>query len=227
MAPFLLFALLLGSACSGHGLTVWPKPTSVTDTGVTYQLDGASFDFKPTGLDSELLQNAMRRYAGMIFGRRPAASAEQQAQLDLLETMRAAGTLSERELTELRGRLLRAQNGTELPESAIAAATIAGCDIDVTSDEAAKTLETDESYTLTIAAPRIKLSAPTVFGAIYGLETLSQLVEDTVFVNGTTIADKPRYAFRATMIDTSRHFYPLEAIFMHIDAMAYSKMNVL
>jgi hypothetical protein len=29
------------------------------------------------------------------------------------------------------------------------------------------------------------------------------------------------------MIDTSRHFYPLEVILQHIDAMAYTKMNVL
>lgn len=227
MVPISLLLLLIGFVSGGHGLTVWPKPTSAKDTGVTYMLDGASFDFKPTGLDSELLQNAMRRYAGIIFGRRPAASAEQQAQLELLESMRAAGTLSEGELADLRGRLLGAQRGDAKPTELNSTATIAGCDIDVSSDEAAKTLETDESYTLTIAPPRIKLSAPTVFGAIYGLETLSQLVEDTVFVNGTTITDKPRYAFRATMIDTSRHFYPLEAILMHIDAMAYSKMNVL
>ena len=99
--------------------------------------------------------------------------------------------------------------------------------------------------------------ARAVFGAIYALETLSQLVENSVFVNGTKITDKPRYAFRvrvlatfalpcarlllpggpalpaspsrrqATMIDTSRHFYPLEVILQHIDAMAYTKMNVL
>ena len=29
------------------------------------------------------------------------------------------------------------------------------------------------------------------------------------------------------MIDTSRHFYPVEVILQHIDAMAYSKFNVL
>ena len=36
---------------------------------------------------------------------------------------------------------------------------------------------------------------------------------------GTTITDFPRYQFRATMIDTSRHFYPVEVILQHLDAM--------
>ena len=46
-------------------------------------------------------------------------------------------------------------------------------------------------------------------------------------MNGTVIEDKPRYQFRATMIDTSRHYYPVEVILQHVDAMAYSKFNVL
>ena len=52
------------------------------------------------------------------------------------------------------------------------------------------------------------------------MESLSQLVESGFTVNGTTVTDKPRYAFRAIMIDTSRHFYPLTAIKQNLDAMA-------
>jgi hypothetical protein len=54
----------------------------------------------------------------------------------------------------------------------------------------------------------------------HNVAMLRQLVENGMAVNGTTITDKPRYAFRATMIDTSRHYYPLEALFQHVDAMA-------
>lgn len=72
---------------------------------------------------------------------------------------------------------------------------------------------------------KVEIRAGRAAGAIYGLETLSQLVENGVFVNGTKITDKPRYAFRATMIDTSRHFYPLEALFQHVDAMAVRRHN--
>ena len=64
------------------------------------------------------------------------------------------------------------------------------------------------------------------FGAVYGLETLSQLTDRGTFVPGTTIVDFPRYQFRATMIDTSRHYYPLPVILQHLDAMSYSKFNV-
>ena len=41
------------------------------------------------------------------------------------------------------------------------------------------------------------------------------------------IKDSPRFAFRGTMIDTSRHFLSLSTILQHVDAMAYNKFNVL
>ena len=62
---------------------------------------------------------------------------------------------------------------------------------------------------------------------MYALETLSQLVRDGLSIDGTEITDRPRFAYRGTMIDTARHYYPIVAIQMHIDAMAYAKMNVL
>ena len=86
---------------------------------------------------------------------------------------------------------------------------------------------TQQSYNLTVSAPTVVVHANTVFGAMYALESFSQLVDRGTFVNGTTIVDHPRYQFRATMIDTSRHYYPVEVILQHIDAMSYSKFNVL
>jgi len=97
----------------------------------------------------------------------------------------------------------------------------------VTSVDETLNLQTDQSYVLSIASPTIEISAPTVFGALNGLESLSQLVDAGTSVNGTLIHDFPRYQFRATMIDTSRHFYPVEVILQHLDAMAYTKFNVL
>ena len=41
------------------------------------------------------------------------------------------------------------------------------------------------------------------------------------------IADKPRFAHRGIMIDTSRHFIGLAGILRAIDAMSYTKLNVL
>jgi hypothetical protein len=60
-------------------------------------------------------------------------------------------------------------------------------------------LEMDESYTLTIQAPRATLTAPSVWGALRGLETFSQLVESAatgggLTVSPTVITDSPRCA---------------------------------
>ena len=116
---------------------------------------------------------------------------------------------------------------TPVDAAAFAASTITGVDVNVASNDETLSLETDQSYNLTVVAPTITIHANTVYGALYGLETLSQLVDRGTFVNGTTIVDFPRYQFRATMIDTSRHYYPKEVILQHLDAMSYSKFNVL
>jgi len=105
--------------------------------------------------------------------------------------------------------------------------TIMGATVNVTSSDESLSLETDQSYRLQITSPEIYIEASTVYGALNGLESLSQLVYRGLYVNGTVIQDKPRYQFRATMIDTSRHYYPIEVILQHLDAMAYSKFNVL
>lgn len=81
---------------------------------------------------------------------------------------------------------------------------------------------------LEVAAPRIQIKASTVYGAIYALESLVQLLDAGAnSINGTVIYDKPRFAFRATMIDTARHWYPIPAIKQHLDAMSAVKMNVM
>ena len=76
-------------------------------------------------------------------------------------------------------------------------------------------------------AQRASIEANSVYGAMHALESFSQLVDRGSLVNGTVIVDKPRYAFRAVMIDTARHWYHKTVIFQHLDAMAYAKMNVL
>lgn len=96
----------------------------------------------------------------------------------------------------------------------------------------------DESYELKVPDPDAPyyayLKAKSVYGALYGLETLSQLClpnftrrKVIVPMAPWTIIDQPRFSYRGLLIDTSRHFQPLEMIKKVIDAMAYSKLNVL
>ena len=73
-------------------------------------------------------------------------------------------------------------------KQATAGATITGGDVNVASSDESLTLETDESYTLTIAAPRAKITAKTVYGAMHGMETFAQLVDRGVFVDGASVA---------------------------------------
>nr|XP_033490046.1 beta-hexosaminidase subunit alpha isoform X1 [Epinephelus lanceolatus] len=90
--------------------------------------------------------------------------------------------------------------------------------------------DSSERYNLSVCAGQASLNAQTVWGALRGLETFSQLVyEDdfgTYFVNKTEIDDFPRFQFRGILLDTSRHYLPVKAILKTLDAMAYSKFNV-
>ncbi len=88
----------------------------------------------------------------------------------------------------------------------------------------------DESYRLVINDKQAKLTAATTVGAMRGLETLLQLLEgdrDGAFFPAVTINDRPRFAWRGLLIDSARHFQPLDVIRRNLDAMASVKMNVL
>lgn len=87
----------------------------------------------------------------------------------------------------------------------------------------------DESYTLKIANNHIEIRAKNDVGAMYGLQTLLQLltVKNNAYVfPELKISDAPRFAWRGLMIDAARHFMPVDVIKRNLDAMAYVKLNV-
>ena len=87
----------------------------------------------------------------------------------------------------------------------------------------------DESYSLQVTAQGADLSAPTTLGVMRGLQTFLQLVEITpqgYAVPAVAIQDKPRFPWRGLMIDSSRHFMPVEVIKHNLDGMAAVKLNV-
>lgn len=87
----------------------------------------------------------------------------------------------------------------------------------------------DESYTLEISSTKATLEAPTALGAMHGLQTFLQLVENTpagFAVPTVSIQDAPRFAWRGLMIDSGRHFIPLDVIKRNLDAMEAVKLNI-
>ncbi|XP_016430472.1 beta-hexosaminidase subunit beta-like [Sinocyclocheilus rhinocerous] len=91
-------------------------------------------------------------------------------------------------------------------------------------------LQTDESYELSVDEPSAVLKAANVWGALRGLETFSQLVYEDDYgvnnINKTDISDFPRFAHRGILLDSSRHFLPLKVILANLEAMAMNKFNV-
>lgn len=87
----------------------------------------------------------------------------------------------------------------------------------------------DESYRLTVTSNRIAINAATDLGALHGLETLLQLLQNNstaYYFPVVEITDSPRFTWRGLMIDAARHFQPVDVIKRNLDAMASMKMNV-
>lgn len=97
----------------------------------------------------------------------------------------------------------------------------------------------DERYSLESANGHIRISADAPLGAVRGIETFLQLVQQNT--NGTqappsspgfsipavTVRDEPRFAWRGLELDVSRHFIPVEGVERTLDGMAGVKLNTL
>jgi hexosaminidase len=96
--------------------------------------------------------------------------------------------------------------------------------------KAVPAVDEDESYTLEVANSQAVLNAPTVVGALRGLETFLQLLrgdKDGYYIPAASVQDKPRFPWRGLMIDVGRHWQPIEVIKRNLDGMAAVKLNVL
>ncbi|KAF8566992.1 hypothetical protein P879_07392 [Paragonimus westermani] len=91
--------------------------------------------------------------------------------------------------------------------------------------------EMNEQYSIYVKTKTVAIQTETVWGALHGLETISQLFYRTKqnlrLIQAQELHDKPRFGHRGFLIDTSRHFLPVETIYQFLDAMAMVKMNVL
>eukprot|EP00940_MAST-03C_sp_MAST-3C-sp2_P000220 g220.t1 len=104
------------------------------------------------------------------------------------------------------------------------------------SSAAYPSIGVDETYSLTVDADQneANIQANTVWGALRGLETFSQLVTfdfdaEKYEIKNSSVAifDFPRFPHRGLMIDSARHYETLEAIRGIIDSLPYAKINTL
>ncbi|MFG3258146.1 beta-N-acetylhexosaminidase [Streptomyces sp. NPDC048172] len=95
----------------------------------------------------------------------------------------------------------------------------------------------DEGYRLEIGKRAAVIKAPRTAGLFHGVQTLRQLLPAEVEsrtkkpgpwqLAGGTITDKPRYGYRAAMLDVSRHFFEKDQVKRWIDQLALYKVNTL
>lgn len=95
----------------------------------------------------------------------------------------------------------------------------------------------DEGYRLESGRAGVTLTAREPAGLFHAVQTLRQLLPAAVErdsrqrgpwkVAGGTITDTPRYAYRAAMLDVSRHFFTVDQVKRYIDQLALYKINTL
>jgi hypothetical protein len=85
----------------------------------------------------------------------------------------------------------------------------------------------NESYTLKCADESCTVTATETVGALRGLETLAHLAHAGSLPLPLTVSDSPRYPYRGLLLDSARHFLPLQTIKRMLDGMSLTKLNAL
>ncbi|XP_046999531.1 beta-hexosaminidase subunit beta-like [Schistocerca americana] len=176
---------------------VWPKPQNEQRFGESVLIVPGNFTFQVEGPECDILSEAVSRYEAIL-----------------------------KEEAAVKGPRNASEASTQL--SALLVRLDGEC-----GDR--PVFGMDESYELRINSPDLPgamlLTSASVWGILRGLETFSQVATrvktaDALILDNLAIADIPRFSHRGLLLDTSRHFIPLNYIKKTLDAMAYNKMNV-
>ncbi|WP_406827150.1 beta-N-acetylhexosaminidase [Pedobacter sp. KACC 23697] len=85
-----------------------------------------------------------------------------------------------------------------------------------------------EGYTIKVTPKQIVLTGKGA-GLFYAVQSAMQMMPDKladkITIPAVNINDYPRFAYRGTMLDVSRHFFPVSFIKKYIDQLAYYKIN--
>jgi len=216
----LVFSLvaLLSLSTPSLSQTVWPKPQKLLEREDVYLIDLENFHFLLTPNSPQecaVVIRAFERYRSLI-----------------LEGTTTCARPVPKKKTKLLGPILRS-----------ASETLSNITISFQScEEEYPSTSMDERYTIHVGGVEglTNVSANTAWGVLRAIETISQLVypvqvedtdrngefKQTLAINGTFILDYPRYSYRGILIDTSRHYIPVDVMKENLDAMSYNKFNV-
>lgn len=94
-----------------------------------------------------------------------------------------------------------------------------------------KTISNAEGYKLNANAKQISIAGASAAGVFYGIQTLRKSLPlcsgkaTQVTIPAVQIADAPRFAYRGTHLDVSRHFVTTDSIRQFIDMLALHNIN--
>lgn len=86
-----------------------------------------------------------------------------------------------------------------------------------------------EGYSLKSNKDGVLIEGNSNQGTFYGMQTLIQLLptekSNSLTIASVQVKDEPRFAYRGSMLDVSRHFFPVSFVKKYIDYLALHKMN--
>jgi hexosaminidase len=86
-----------------------------------------------------------------------------------------------------------------------------------------------EGYKIHINSKQVIISGNSEAGIFYGIQTLRKSISnantDQILLPAVEINDAPRFGYRGTMLDVSRHFFSVDSLKRYIDMLALHNIN--
>jgi hexosaminidase len=161
----------------------------------------------------------------------PAELAVEPGTFELIPQSRIAVSEGAEAVGELLAGVLRPSTGFDLP---VVVAEPTPGDLGLVLDPDAG--QGSEGYLLDVTDRGATIRAEATAGLFYGCQTLRQLlppdVESATLASDVAwvlprvvIADRPRFAWRGTMLDVARHFFSVDEVKRQIELAAFHKLN--
>ncbi|MEU7582135.1 beta-N-acetylhexosaminidase [Streptomyces sp. NPDC041068] len=148
--------------------------------------------------------------------------------------IRVGGTAEESRVGEYLAKVLRPSTGYALPVTTRKGGD--GIRLRISAEPANKDLGA-EGYRVVSSRGSLTITSRTGAGLFHGVQTVRQQLPAAVEekteqrgpwrIAGGTVTDAPRYGYRSTMLDVSRHFFTVDQVKRYIDQAALYKMNKL